>query len=218
MSKVELIPAINADAFEEIAAKIRLIESLAEKFGIQYIHLDIADGTFTKNTIWRDPKDLIGFQTSLKIEVHLMISGIDRRIEDWLFKPVSRIIFHLEASRDPKLIIKKCRDSGIGAGLSVKPETSWFETKPYWDSIDLIQILGVDPGRSGQKMAPVIVDKIKSLRQTCQKCIIEIDGGVDAGNAKNLVLSGANILASASAIFASQDIETAIANLKSKIS
>ncbi|MEK7599014.1 MAG: ribulose-phosphate 3-epimerase [Patescibacteria group bacterium] len=218
MTEVELIPGINADSFEEIAEKIRLIEGLADKFGIKYIHLDAADGTFTKNTIWHNPGDLVGFKSNLKIEVHLMISDIDRRIENWLFKPIERIIFHMEAARDPKLTIQKCKDAGIEVGLAVKPKTSLTEIKPYWENVDLIQILGVLPGKAGQSMSPEIMDKIKTLRRICPSCIIEVDGGVNAENAKELASAGANILSATSAIFAGDDIKKAIENLKSKIS
>ena len=213
----ELIPAINADDFEEITKRIRLVESLAQKFDLGYIHLDVADGTFTKNTIWHDPKDLIGFDSILDLEVHLMIADMDRRIENWLFEPVKRIIFHLEAAHDPKLIIQKCIGAGIEAGLAIKPETSWIPTKPYWAMVNLIQVLGVAPGLAGQNMRPEIADKIRALRQACAECIIEVDGGVTADKAQNLVQAGANIIVASSAIFGDKNVEKAIKDLKSRI-
>lgn len=213
----ELIPAINADDFEEVKRRVRLVEPFSQKFGIKYIHIDVADGTFTKNTIWHDPKDLVGFETIFDLEVHLMIADIDRRIDDWLFEPARRVIFHLEAARDPELAIQKCVAQGKEVGLALNPETSWIKTRPYWDMINLIQILGVTPGLAGQKMQSEIADKIRALRRACAECIIEVDGGVTAENAKGLVDAGANYIVAASAIFGAFDIKEAISNLKSKI-
>ncbi len=213
----EFIPAINSDNFEEIERRVRSLEPFMRKFGIKYVHIDVADGTFTKNSIWHDPKDLVGFKTIFDLELHLMISDIDRRIDDWLFEPVCRIIFHIEAGHDPKLIIQKCIGAGIEAGIAIKPETSWLETKPYWDAVNLIQILGVNPGLAGQKMQPEITDKIRALRQACPECIIEVDGGVGVDNAGELVEAGANIIVAASSIFGSTDPKEAIKNLQSAI-
>ncbi|MCH7883436.1 hypothetical protein IIA95_03410 [Patescibacteria group bacterium] len=213
----QLIPAINVDSFEEVIERVRLIEPLAEKFGIEYLHLDVADGTFTPNTIWHEATDLVGFKTSLAIEVHLMITDIDRRIEKWLFDPIKRIIFHLEAGRDPDLVIEKCRDAKKEVGLAIRPETAWEKTKPFWDKVDFVQSLSVSPGRAGQRAHINAVDKVRTLRHACPSCIIEVDGGVNADNAGELVKAGANLVVAASAIFGSEDIEQAILNLKSKI-
>ena len=88
---MEIIPAINADNFEEIKEKISLLESLKSSTP-KWVHLDVADGTWTKNTIWHNPEDLVGFNTFLNIEVHLMILKPEERIEKWLLKNIKRII------------------------------------------------------------------------------------------------------------------------------
>lgn len=214
----QLIPAINVDSFEEVIEKVRLIEPLANKFGIKYIHLDVADGTFTPNTIWNEATDLVGFETSLAIEVHLMITDIDRRIEKWLFDPIKRIIFHLEASHDPDLVIQKCRSAQKEVGLAIRPETVWEKTEPFWDKVDFVQSLGVSPGRAGQRAHTDAVDKVRALRHACPSCIIEVDGGVTSKNAGELVKAGANLVVAASAIFSQDNIEKAILDLKNKIS
>lgn len=215
--KTKLIPAINADGFEEIAQKIKTLEPLAQEFGLGWVHVDVADGTFTKNTIWHEPKDLVGFDTIFDLELHLMIADIDRRIDEWLFGPVKRVIFHIEAGHDPKLVIQKCVSSGIEVGLAVSPETSWIKTKPYWDTLNLVQILGVMPGKAGQKMGEDIVDKVKGLRGACPECIIEIDGGVTLENAKELAEAGADYIVAASAIFGAKDLKKAILDLQKAI-
>ncbi|MBI1957307.1 MAG: hypothetical protein HYS44_02520 [Candidatus Niyogibacteria bacterium] len=213
-----LIPAINAETFEEVVRRIRMLEPLAEKFGFNTVHLDVADGTFTENTIWHDARELVGFETPLAIEAHLMLAEIDMRLEGWLFDPMTRIIFHKEAAHDPSFVIQKCRDAKIGVGIAVRPETDWKVTKPYWSAVDCVQLLSVIPGRAGQAIQEGTTDKLRALRAACPSCTIEVDGGVSARNAKELKDAGADWLVAASAIFDAPDVEGAIANLTQAVS
>ena len=207
--KVEIIPAINTEMFDEVERRVRLVEPYSS-----WVHLDIADGTFTKNTIWHDARDLVGFRTPLKIEAHLMVRDIDTRIAEWLQAPIARIIFHLEAGHDPNVVIAQCRKAGKQVGLAIVPDTSWIQLQPYWDRVDLVQTLGVHPGLAGQEIQPETYEKIAHLRASCPSCTIEADGGMKVGTARRAALKGANIIVAASAIFGSEDIGQAIDKLK----
>lgn len=217
---VEIIPTINVNSFEEIQKRAKMVEPYATPAygGASWIQIDAADGTFTKNTIWHNAKDLLALKTSLKIEVHLMLADIDKRIDEWFLPNISRIIFHLEASKDPDFVIQKCRENSKEVGIAITPDTPWTKIKPYGDKVDLIQILGVVPGEAGQKMQEEkVIEKIIRLRQECPSCIIEVDGGVNEENVARLAKAGANILVSASAIFDAPDIGEAIGNLNQRI-
>ena len=205
----DIIPAINADNFEEIKEKIKMVEPY-----VQWLHLDVADGTFAKNTIWHNAGDLRGLDTPLLIEVHLMINDVERRVSDWFLPNIKRIIFHLEAAKDVDFVIAKCREAGKEVGLAINPETSWTRLFPYFGKANMFQILGVRPGLAGQKINEEVLHKIEEVRKNCPSCIIEADGGVNAENAKKITLAGANLLAAASAIFNADDIGQAIENLK----
>ena len=85
----EIIPSINVSGFDELKERLKLIEPLTK-----WAHLDVSDGVFTKHVSWHEPKDLVGLKTKLKLEVDLMTDRPERDIEEWLIKPVSRIIFH----------------------------------------------------------------------------------------------------------------------------
>lgn len=211
LKMADIIPAINADNFEEIKEKIKLVESYAK-----WLHLDVADGTFTKNTVWHNADDLQGLDASLLIEVHLMINDVEKRVVDWFLPVIKRIIFHLEAVKDADFIIAKCREAGKEAGIAINPETSWTRLYPYFGKADMFQILGVRPGLAGQKFNEEVLRKIEEVRKNCQNCIIESDGGMNEETALKAVQAGANLIAAASAIF-NDNIEESFRRLKSAV-
>ena len=205
----EIIPAINAESFEEVKKKIKLVEPY-----VKWVHLDVADGTFTPNSIWHDPRDLLALETPLFLEVHLMVVDMDIRWRDWVLPKVSRVIFHAEAAHDPELVVGKIHEAGKEVGVAINPATEWQRVEPYCASADLVQTLAVPPGIAGQKFDAGILDKIRALRARLEECIIEVDGGINLETGKQCVEAGANILASASFIFSSKDIRKSIEGLK----
>lgn len=208
---VKIIPAINADNFEEIKKKIKLVESY-----VSWVQLDVADGTFTKNILWHNPKDLLNLETNLNIEAHLMINGIEKKVDEWLVPQVKRIIFHIETAVDPDLVIKKIQYAGKEAGIAVGPDGSWTQLAHHKSKINFFQILGVFPGLTGQKINERTYKQVREMKKFCKGCIIEVDGGVSKDNAKKLADAGADILVAASAIF-SGDIKKNIEELKNEL-
>ena len=189
ISMVEIIPSINVSDFDELKARIKKVEPYAK-----WAHLDVSDGVFTKHVSWHEPKDLIGFKTKLKLEVHLMVDRPEREIEQWLIKSISRVIFHQEATRDHQFLIDKIHEAKKEAGMAIRPETPWLKLFPYLDKADMFQFLAVSPGPSGQEFNEEILEKIGHLRHVCPKCIIEIDGGVNKTVARRCIREGANLL------------------------
>jgi len=118
----EIIPAINAESFEEVKKKIKLVEPY-----VKWVHLDVADGTFTPNSIWHDPRDLLALETPLFLEVHLMVADMDIRWRDWVLPKVSRVIFHAEAAHDPELVIGKFTRPERKSGLRLIPRQNGRE-------------------------------------------------------------------------------------------
>ncbi|OGZ29743.1 MAG: hypothetical protein A2931_00370 [Candidatus Niyogibacteria bacterium RIFCSPLOWO2_01_FULL_45_48] len=211
--KAKLVPAANEASFEEVVKKVRLIEELAKEFDLDEMQIDVSDGTFTPTTVWHEPKDLVGFETKLKLDFHLMISDMDTRVGDWLIEPVRKITFHLEAAHDPALVLEKIKESGREAGIAFNPETPVESLEPFFGKVNSFLILGVNPGASGQGMLPETAEKIRALRNACKGCIIGIDGGVTLENARELTEAGADYIVAASAIFRAEDIKKAIKDL-----
>ena len=206
---LEIVPAVNAETFDEVTRRIRKVEPF-----VNWVHVDVADGSFTPNTLWHTPDDLLNLKTSLFIELHLMLDDIDTKIEQWLLPNVRRNIFHVEATKNADEIIEKCHVSDISAGISIRPDTVVHKLFPFMGKADLFQTLAVHPGISGQEFDESTLDKIALLRMRCAECIIEVDGGVSSENSGLIYEKGANIAVAGSAIFDAPDIEKAIDALK----
>ena len=209
---VEIIPSINVSDFEELKKRIKKIEPCAK-----WAHLDVSDGVFTKHVSWHEPKDLVGFKTKLKLEVHLMVENPEKEIEEWLIKPVSRIIFHQEATKDHQFLINKIHEAKKEVGIAIKPDTPWLKLFPYLGKVEVLELLAVSPGPSGQEFSDEILHKIGHIRSLCKECIIEVDGGVNKRVAAKCVKEGANLLVAGKAIFEARNIKKAIVELGGKI-
>ena len=185
---------------------------------VVWCHLDITDGVFSKHLTWHEPADLPRLDTKLKAEAHLMVMEPEKVIEQWFVAPVKRVIVHREAMKDPELIIQKCRSADIEIGFAINPETFWGKLQPWFERVDLLQVLAVSPGPSGQKMGEEAIDKIRHLRSACPECIIEADGGVNEETGRRAAEAGADILIAGNFIFSSPDIKDAISQLQNAAS
>ena len=209
---IEVIPSINVLTFPEIQERVKKVEPY-----VSWCHLDVTDGMFSEHPTWRNPANLSLLDTSLNVEVHLMVEQPEKVIDQWLVKPIKRVIVHMEASKDIDMIIDRCKIAGIKCGLAIRPDTPWSVLIPWIKKIDLIQLLAVNPGPSGQLMGAEIIDKITRLRASCHECIIEVDGGINRETAAQACEAGANIVVSSAYIFSRPDIGMAIEELKTKI-
>ena len=219
----EIIPAVNAADWRTVEERIKLVEP-----HVRWVHLDVADGTFTPNVLWHNSDDLKSLKTPLQLEVHLMIKNPGAAINDWIAAGAKRIIVHVEAMRDFDEIKRKCDVAKVFLMLAITPETSWTILVPYLRRhIVSFQILAVHPGASGQQFIDDSIgssretnyiessyEKIRRLREQCSYCDIEVDGGIKVGIAKKCREAGANLFSAASAIFETSDIPKAIEDLK----
>ena len=206
---IEIIPSINVSDFKELKKQIKKVEPYAK-----WAHLDVSDGVFTKHVSWHDPKELVGFKTKLKLEVHLMVDRPEREIVEWLIKPVNRVIFHQEATKSHELLIDIIHKAKKEAGMAIRPETPWLKFFPYLDKVELLQLLAVNPGPSGQEFNEEIFHKIGHIRHIAPRAVIEIDGGVNKSVAMRCIHEGASLLVAGSYLFNAKNIKKAIEELK----
>jgi len=154
--------------------------------------------------------------------VHLMISPVHKYIDAYSDAGADIITIHPEATNNLIDSIKKIKNLGKKAGVSLNPETKVDVIKDYLSEIDLVLVMSVNPGFGGQKFMPEVLDKVKELKDIqIKKNIdfdIEIDGGINFDNSKIAIEAGANILVSGTTIFKSNNgnIKKNIDLLKSK--
>jgi ribulose-phosphate 3-epimerase len=221
---LEIIPSINCHFGDNecVAEKIREAEKFADK-----IHLDVADGVFTFNKSWAEPKLWKKTKTKLELEVHLMVEKPEKVVEEWLKAGAKKIIFHWETVRDDpahvvhrdpekliKFIVEECKKHKAEAVIAVNPETSIEEIKPYFQTVSRFHILTVYPGIAGQKFLPLVLEKIKLLRKELAAAEISVDGGINSETGKLVKEAGADILISATHIFGSQNPKGAYEELR----
>ena len=206
---VEIIPSINVLTFQEVRERIKKVEPY-----VLWCHLDVTDGIFSKHLTWSNPADLFLLDTKINVEVHLMVQEPEKIIDQWLIKPIKRLILHLEAITDIHFLLNKCHNAHIELCLAIRPDSSAELLLPWIGKVGMLQLLAVNPGPSGQEMSSAIVDKITYLRGLCATCILEVDGGINKDTAKQAREAGADALVSAAYIFSSPDIQTAINELR----
>ena len=219
MKKIQISPSILAADFSQLGSEIKRLE----KGGADMIHVDVMDGQFVPNlTIGPPVIKALRKNSSLKFDVHLMISPVHEYISSYADAGADIITIHPEATANLEASILKIKQLNKKVGLSLNPGTKIDIIKNFLDKIDLVLIMSVNPGFGGQKFMPEVLEKIKELKKIqTEKNInfdIEIDGGINFDNCRMAIEAGANILVSGTTVFKSNngDIEKNINLLKLK--
>jgi len=202
MTSVKISPSILSADFSKLGNEIQDLE----KAKADLIHIDVMDGHFVPNiTIGPEEINKLRKYTSLPFDVHLMISPVHNFIENFAEAGADIITIHPEATNDLMNSIKKIKSFNKKAGVSLNPDTTVDKVMPVLNAIDLVLIMGVNPGFSGQKFIKETLEKVKVLRKEIDKkklkTQIEIDGGINFENAKMAIEAGVDILVSGTTIF-----------------
>ncbi len=206
---IEIIPAIIAKDFNELKEKIKKVEPY-----VDWAQLDVMDGKFVENITWNNPEELKKLETKVNLEAHLMIENPEKIIDQWIDSGVKRITFHYGSTDKHGEILDKIKEKGLEAGIAINPGMPIEVIEDFVPKLDLILVMTVEPGRGGQELIPDTLAKVKRLQDIYPDKKIQVDGGVNLENARELIKTGADILAGGSVIFKSDSIEETINQLK----
>lgn len=163
---------------------IKTCVSNLDKTDADYIHVDFIKGKFVtgKKIPFRKLKRLPDYTTK-RLDVHLMTEKLDKYIPKFSMLNCEFITFHIEATKNPMKYIKMIHSYGIKCGLAINPDTSINEIEPYLGNVDLILVMGVEPGYGGQEFIPDVIEKIKEIRKRILfhklDVLISVDGGIN---------------------------------------
>ena len=184
---------------------------------IDLIHVDVMDGKYVKNkTMPFSELSTITYYTEKRLDVHLMVVKPLKWIDNLATLNVDCITVHLNIKDDIDKIIERCHMYSIKCGIALNPIDDISIVYPYLDKIDKVLIMSVEPGKSGQEFLPESINKLNKLKEEMEKrnlkTLIEIDGGVNFFNIKDL--KKADIVVSGSTILNSDNYQDTITKLR----
>ena len=207
-SEFKLAPSILSADF----TNLQLALSQCDDGGAHWIHVDVMDNQFVPNlTIGPPVVKSLRPNTKKFLDVHMMVVDPEKLVEPFARAGADSITFHIEATDDPQSVIDLIKAAGTKVGISIKPATPLAEIEPYYDQIDLVLVMSVDPGFGGQGYIDGSTERIEKVKQMLiEKCVenrvlIEVDGGIKLHNAKEVIDAGADVLVAGSAIFGADD-------------
>jgi len=213
---IKLAPSVLSADFARLGEQIDEVA----RAGADYIHVDVMDGHFVPNiTIGAPVVASIRPITSLPLDVHLMIEHPERYISEFVNAGADIITVHVEASPHLQSTIRLIKELGARAGVSLNPATPLSAIEEFLPHVDLVLIMSVNPGFGGQSFIPETLPRIASMRKMLDdrglSAELEVDGGITADNAPDIVKAGATVLVVGNSVFkAKEGISRAIRRLR----
>ena len=214
----KIAPSILSADFAKLGQEIQAVE----KAGADWIHVDVMDGHFVPNiTIGPVVVKSIRKITKLPLDVHLMIENPEKYIPAFREAGADIISIHGESTNHLQRALGLIKECGAKPSVAINPSTPLHVLDHIWNDIEMILLMTVNPGFGGQKFIPSMKTKIQTLKKKIERensnVILEIDGGVNVDNIGELSSMGVDVFVAGSAIFDSEDYQTAISEMKKKM-
>ena len=186
-----------------------------------YVHIDVMDGHFTPNlTFGPEMVRACKGMTSVPLDVHLMITNPDETIDWYIEAGADLITVHYETATHLNRVINRIKDRGVKAGVVLNPSTPVCLLEDIIEIVDVVMLMSVNPGFSGQKFIEGTISKLQALTAMCAAHgvdpLIEVDGGISPATIERVVQAGATMLVAGSAIFGADDPASALSDLRER--